>query len=253
MGLLEISGATLGFYGVQALAGADLTVRAGTVTGLIGPNGAGKTTLFNVVSGLLRPDEGRIRFDGQDITGWRPDRITRAGLVRTFQIARGFPRLSVRENLMLYAPAQPGEGVVQALARAPGAVRREQAVADEAARLAERLALDRVLDQPAGALSGGQKKLLELGRALMARPKLVLLDEPAAGVNPSLAATLADHIRLLAQDGTSFLVIEHDMALVERLCDPVIVMTEGRRLVEGSFAAVRADRRVQEAYLGVRA
>jgi branched-chain amino acid transport system ATP-binding protein/neutral amino acid transport system ATP-binding protein len=253
MGLLDIRGATLGFYGVQALAGADLTVRAGTVTGLIGPNGAGKTTLFNVVSGLLKPDGGQILFDGRDITGWRPDRISRAGLVRSFQIARGFPRLSVRENLMLYAPAQPGEGVMQALARSRSAVRREQALAEEAAHLAARLALDRVLDQPAATLSGGQKKLLELGRALMARPKLVLLDEPAAGVNPTLARTLADHIRALAREGTSFLVIEHDMALVESLCDPVIVMTEGRRLVEGSFAAVRADRRVQEAYLGARA
>jgi len=253
MDLLESRGITRSFYGVQALAGVDLTVRAGTITGLIGPNGAGKTTLFNVISGLLRPDAGSIRFDGRDITGWRPDRITAAGLVRTFQIARGFPRLSVRENLMLYAPGQPGERVLAALARPDGAVRRERAISDEAARVAERLALGAVLDQPADALSGGQKKLLELGRALMARPRLVLLDEPAAGVNPTLAATLADHVRDLAREGTSFLVIEHDMALVERLCDPVIVMTEGRRLVEGSFAAVRADRRVQEAYLGVRA
>jgi ABC-type branched-subunit amino acid transport system ATPase component len=142
---------------------------------------------------------------------------------------------------------------MQALARSRGAVRREQALMEEAAHLAARLALDRVLDQPAATLSGGQKKLLELGRALMARPKLVLLDEPAAGVNPTLARTLADHIRALAREGTSFLVIEHDMALVESLCDPVIVMTEGRRLVEGSFAAVRADRRVKEAYLGARA
>ena len=253
MDLLEIHGVARSFYGVQALAGVDLTVRAGTVTGLIGPNGAGKTTLFNVISGLLKPDAGTIRFDGRDITGWRPDRITAAGLVRTFQIARGFPRLSVRENLMLYAPEQPGEGVLAALARPSAALARERDVASEAARLAERLALAPVLDQPAAALSGGQKKLLELGRALMARPRLVLLDEPAAGVNPSLAAELAERIRELARDGTSFLVIEHDMALIERLCDPVIVMTEGRRLVEGSFAAVRADRRVQEAYLGVRA
>jgi ABC-type branched-subunit amino acid transport system ATPase component len=159
----------------------------------------------------------------------------------------------VRENLMLYAPDQPGERVLAALARPGGALRRERAISDDAARIAERLALGAVLDQPADALSGGQKKLLELGRALMARPRLVLLDEPAAGVNPTLAATLAGHVRDLAREGTSFLVIEHDMALVERLCDPVIVMTEGRRLLEGSFTDVRADRRVQEAYLGVRA
>jgi ABC-type branched-subunit amino acid transport system ATPase component len=253
MALLTVTGVTRSFYGVHALAGVDLAVRPGTVTGLIGPNGAGKTTLFNVVSGLLKPDAGRVEFDGRDITAWRPDRITAAGLVRTFQIARGFPRLSVRENLMLYAPDQPGESVLQALLRAGGARGRERAVAAAAARVAARLALESVLDQPAAVLSGGQKKLLELGRALMAAPKLVLLDEPAAGINPTLAATLAEHIRALAREGLTFLVIEHDMALVQRLCDPVIVMTEGRRLVEGSFERVRADPRVQEAYLGVRA
>ncbi len=251
--LLSVTGIRRSFYGVAALAGVDLAVRAGTITGLIGPNGAGKTTLFNVISGLLAPDAGTVAFDDRDITGWRSDRITAAGLVRTFQIARGFPRLSVRENLMLYAPDQPGEGVGQALLRGGVARLRERALSAEAARLAERLALDRVLDAPAADLSGGQKKLLELGRALMARPRLVLLDEPAAGVNPTLAASLAEHIRALAREGTTFLVIEHDMALVRQLCDPVIVMTEGRTLIEGTFAQVRADRRVQEAYLGVRA
>jgi ABC-type branched-subunit amino acid transport system ATPase component len=253
MALLSVTGIRRSFYGVAALAGVDLAVRAGTITGLIGPNGAGKTTLFNVISGLLAPDAGTVAFDDRDITGWRSDRITAAGLVRTFQIARGFPRLSVRENLILYAPDQPGEGVGQALLRGGVARRRERALSAEAARLAERLALDRVLDAPAADLSGGQKKLLELGRALMARPRLVLLDEPAAGVNPTLAATLAEHIRALAREGTTFLVIEHDMALVRQLCDPVIVMTEGRTLIEGTFAQVRADRRVQEAYLGGRA
>ena len=253
MALLSLTGIRRSFYGVAALAGVDLTVRAGTITGLIGPNGAGKTTLFNVISGLLMPDAGTVAFDGRDITGWRSHRITAAGLVRTFQIARGFPRLSVRENLMLYGPDQPGEGVAQALLRGRAARMRERALSIEAQRLAERLALDRVLDAPAADLSGGQKKLLELGRALMARPRLVLLDEPAAGVNPTLAATLAEHIRTLAREGTTFLVIEHDMALVRQLCDPVIVMTEGRTLIEGTFAQVRADRRVQEAYLGVRA
>jgi ABC-type branched-subunit amino acid transport system ATPase component len=253
MALLSVTGIRRSFYGVAALAGVDLSVRAGTITGLIGPNGAGKTTLFNVISGLLAPDGGTVALDGRDITGWRSDRITAAGLVRTFQIARGFPRLSVRENLMLYAPGQPGEGVGQALLRGPTSTARERALSAEAARLAERLALDQVLDAPAADLSGGQKKLLELGRALMARPRLVLLDEPAAGVNPTLAATLAEHIRGLAREGTTFLIIEHDMALVRQLCDPVIVMTEGRTLLEGSFEQVRADRRVQEAYLGVRA
>src|SRR5580698_3022729 len=156
MSLLAIRDITRSFYGVQALAGVSFEVRAGTVTGLIGPNGAGKTTLFNVISGLLKPGAGTVEFDGRDITGWRPDRITAAGLVRTFQIARGFPRLSVRENLMLYAPDQPGERVLQALMRPAGAQRRERALSGEAAHIAELLALDAVLDQPAGNLSGGQ-------------------------------------------------------------------------------------------------
>ena len=221
-------------------------MRAGTITGLIGPNGAGKTTLFNCVSGLIPPDGGRVVFDGADITGWRADRVTRRGLVRTFQIARGFPRLSVLENLMLYGAIQPGETLWRALARPPAVGRREAELRDRAFGVARRLNLMAVSNAPASDLSGGQKKLLELGRALMTDPKLILLDEPIAGVNPTLAGEIARHLEQLRDDGLTFLIIEHHLDVIARLCDPVIV------LAEGSFATLAADPRVQEAYMGRR-
>lgn len=250
MVLLEVRGLTRSFYGAQALSGADLDVQPGTITALIGPNGAGKTTLFGCVSGVVPPDGGTVRLDGQDITGWRPDQVTRAGLTRTFQIARGIPRLSVIENLLLYAQGLPGERLLPALL---GAGRRQaQDALERAFAVAARLNLTRVADTPAGALSGGQKKLLEIGRALMSGPRLILLDEPIAGVNPSLAEGIADQLRALRDEGMTFLVIEHHMDLIAHLCDPVIVMAEGRRLTEGSFAQVADDPRVQEAYMGVR-
>jgi branched-chain amino acid transport system ATP-binding protein/neutral amino acid transport system ATP-binding protein len=237
---------------VHALRGVDLSVLAGRITGLIGPNGAGKTTLFNCISGLVRPDAGSVMFDGTAITGWRADRVTRAGLVRTFQIARGFPRMSVLDNLMLYGAAQPGERVWPALLRSGTARRREASLRQQAEHIAERLRLTRVLHAPAAALSGGQKKLLEIGRALMAHPRLLLLDEPVAGVNPTLAREIGEHLRALVADGISVLLIEHHMDTIAALCDPVIVMAEGRHLREGSFAEVAADPLVQEAYMGRR-
>jgi len=229
--------------------GVDFDVGAGSITALIGPNGAGKTTAFQCISGVLRADGGSVVLDGVDVTGWAPDRITRAGMVRSFQIPRVIARLSVLENLMLYAPGQAGESVVAALAGARGG---EDAAFEAAVAVARRLNLMRVANAPASALSGGQKKLLEIGRALMARPKLVLLDEPVAGVNPSLAEEIAEQLRGLRDEGMTFLVIEHHMDLIARLCDPVIVMAEGRKLTEGSFAAVAGDARVQDAYLGRR-
>jgi ABC-type branched-subunit amino acid transport system ATPase component len=252
MSLLEVRGLTRNYHGVQALRGVDISVSAGRITGLIGPNGAGKTTLFNCVSGLVRPDAGRVTFDGRNITGWRADCVTRAGLVRTFQIARGFPRLTVLDNLMLYGPGQPGEGVCSALLRSPSARRRESELRNEAERIAERLRLSRLVHVPASALSGGQKKLLEIGRALMARPRLLLLDEPVAGVNPTLAREIGEHLRRLVADGISVLLIEHHMDTVAALCDRVIVMAEGRHLREGDFGALAADPLVQEAYMGRR-
>jgi ABC-type branched-subunit amino acid transport system ATPase component len=252
MPLLEVRGLTRSYYGVHALRGVDLSVEAGRITGLIGPNGAGKTTLFNCVSGLVSPDAGSVGFAGLTITGWRPDRITGAGLVRTFQIARGFPRLSVLENLLLYGTRQRGERLVQAVLRSPGARRREVELRERARAIAQRLNLARVLDYRAGDLSGGQKKLLEIGRALMAEPKLLLLDEPVAGVNPTLAREIGDHLRGLLADGISVLLIEHHMDTIAALCDPVIVMAEGRHLRQGSFAELASDPVVQEAYMGRR-
>ncbi len=252
MALLEIADLHRSFYGVAALTGVSFQVQPGSITGLIGPNGAGKTTLFNCVSGLVPPHRGQVRFDGADITGWRPDRITRRGLVRTFQIARGFPRLSVMENLLLYGAEQPGERLLPALLRSKEARRREEALQERAFAIATRLNLRRVLDAPSVALSGGQKKLLEIGRALMTDPKLILLDEPIAGINPALADEIAAHLESLRRDGLAFLVIEHHMDMIARLCDPVIVMAEGRTLAEGPFAEIAGRDDVQEAYMGRR-
>ena len=247
--LLQVRGVTRSFYGVHALNGVDLAVRAGTITALIGPNGAGKTTLFGCVSGVVPPSGGQVVFDGQDITGWPADRITRAGLTRTFQIARGIPRLTVLENLLLYAPGLPGNRLWPALAGGRG---KERAALVRAWQVAERLNLARVANNQAVALSGGQKKLLEIGRALMAAPRMVLLDEPIAGVNPTLAEEIAGHLRTLRDEGMTFLVIEHHMDLIAKLCDPVICMAEGRRLAEGGFSQVANDPAVQEAYMGKR-
>jgi ABC-type branched-subunit amino acid transport system ATPase component len=251
--LLDIKNLRRAFYGLEVLRGVDMAVRSGGITGLIGPNGAGKTTLFNVVSGLVPPDAGSIRFDGREIGRRAPDVVSRAGLVRTFQVARGFPKLSVFQHLMLYGRDQPGESLWQAIVGSRAAREREAALAERAWETARFLRLDRLIDNPATALSGGQKKLLEIGRALMAEPKLVLLDEPTAGVNPTLQNEIGERLLELPKRGISVLLIEHDMSFIAQLCDPVIVMAEGQVLTEGSFDAVRADPRVREAYLGKRA
>ena len=250
--LLEVKGVTRSFYGVKVLNGVDLTVIDGTITGLIGPNGAGKSTLFNAVSGLFPPDGGQVLLDGADITGASPRERVERGLVRTFQLARGFPKLSVFQHLMLYGQGHPGEGLLASLTGNLNARRHEKELAEEALAVAARLRLSHVLDNPVTALSGGQKKLLEIGRALMAKPRLILLDEPMAGVNPTLTGEIAEHLRTLNAEGVTICLIEHDMKLIGHLCDPVIVMAEGRRLTQGSFEQVVADERVQEAYLGGR-
>ena len=252
MALLEVRGLRHRFGGVTALDGADLDVEPQKITGLIGPNGAGKTTLFNAVSGALRPQRGTVRFAGLDVTGWRPDRLVDAGLSRTFQIARGLAQLTVIENLMLYGKHQPGETFSAAVLRTAAARKREDEVRERALDVARELDLLPVGDSRAIDLSGGQKKLLELGRALMADPKLILLDEPAAGINPTLARRLAEHILVLKARGLTFLIIEHNMGLVAELCDHVVVLAQGKRLTEGRFADLRADARVQEAYMGHR-
>jgi branched-chain amino acid transport system ATP-binding protein len=248
--LLEVLHLTRRFGGVRALDGVHLCVEARRITGLIGPNGAGKTTLFNCISGVVSPHAGSVRFAGRDITAWRPDRIARVGLVRTFQIARGFPRLSVYENLLLYGDGQPGERAWRALTRSRASQQREAELVEAAYAIAERLNLVRVLNEPASSLSGGQKKLLEIGRVLMARPSLILLDEPVAGVNPSLTREIARHLRGLVDEGLTILLIEHHLDTIAQLCDHVAVLAEGRNLAEGSFAELAADERVQEAYMG---
>jgi ABC-type branched-subunit amino acid transport system ATPase component len=250
--LLDVRAVTRSFYGVAALRGVTLAVEASRITGLIGPNGAGKTTLFNCVSGLVPPDAGRIVFDNVDITGARPDLIARRGLVRTFQIARGFPRLTVLEHLLLHGQAQPGEKLSVALLRSAAMREREAELYARALEVARRLELTRVLYNTAAELSGGQKKLLEIGRALMAEPKMLLLDEPIAGVNPTLARAIGERLRELAADGITILLIEHQMDAIARLCDHVIVLAEGRTLIEGTFAALAENPVVQEAYMGRR-
>jgi len=250
--LLDVRAVTRSFYGVAALRGVTLAVEPSRITGLIGPNGAGKTTLFNCVSGLVPPDAGRIVFDNTDITGARPDVIAQRGLVRTFQIARGFPRLTVLEHLLLHGQAQPGEKLSVALLRTAAMQKREATLYARAIEVARRLDLTRVLANTAAELSGGQKKLLEIGRALMAEPKMLLLDEPIAGVNPTLARAIGERLRELAADGITILLIEHQMDAIARLCDHVIVLAEGRTLIEGTFGTLAANPVVQEAYMGRR-
>ncbi|MEM0906564.1 MAG: ABC transporter ATP-binding protein [Pseudomonadota bacterium] len=251
--LLEVNGLERAFYGVKALTGASFAVRRGTITGLIGPNGAGKTTAFNCISGVIPPEAGKVVFDGVDVTGERPEEIAHHGLVRTFQISRGFPRLTVLESLLLHGEDQPGERLPVALFQPSKARAREAALTARAHEVAARLNLSAVLSNLSSDLSGGQKKLLEIGRALMARPKMILLDEPVAGVNPTLAGGIAERIAELCATGLTFLIVEHDMDVVARLCDPVIVMAGGATLTEGTFDEIVADTRVQDAYLGRRA
>jgi branched-chain amino acid transport system ATP-binding protein len=249
--LLSIRGVKKRFGGLRALDGVSLEVRRGSITGLIGPNGAGKTTLFDVVSGLLSPDAGQIRLGAHRLDGRPAHEIARLGVARTFQIPRPLARLSVLENLRLYAKDQRGERLWELVARRRDVARQEAAITERARAILELVDLAHLADAPAGTLSGGQKKLLELSRVLMGDPALILLDEPGAGVNPTLMRALVAAIRALGARGLTFLLIEHDMDLITELCDPVIVLAEGRRLIEGPIAELRRDPRVLEAYLGM--
>jgi branched-chain amino acid transport system ATP-binding protein len=252
-GFLVVDRLTKSFGGVRAVDGCTLAVREGTITGLIGPNGAGKTTLFNLLTGFHRPDGGRVTFRGADITGLPPYQVFRRGICRTFQIPREFKDLTVVENLLVVPPDQVGERLWTPWLQ-PGRIRAEEArLRDTAAAVLEQVGLTRLADDPAWTLSGGQKKLLELGRALMADPKLLMLDEPGAGVNPTQMKELKRSIQRLATERSiTILLIEHDMDLVMAVCNPVIVMSEGRPLAEGTPDAVRRDPRVLAAYLGAR-
>jgi branched-chain amino acid transport system ATP-binding protein len=249
--IFEAEGVVKRFGGIRAVDGASLSVREGSITALIGPNGAGKTTLFNVITGFYRPDGGRAVFAGHDVLGHPPYAIARLGMVRTFQITKALAAMPVIDNMMLGAPDQPGERLVNVLFRPAASRRREAEVHEQAMELLDVFNLTRLADEYAGTLSGGQRKLLELARALMARPRFLLLDEPMAGINPTLGRRLLDHMqRLRAQDGVTFLFIEHDMEVVMNHSDRVIVMAEGRVIADGEPHEVRADRAVIDAYLG---
>src|SRR5262245_45555086 len=248
--MLEVSGLVKAFGSLRAVDGVDLAIQAGTITGLIGPNGAGKTTLFNLIAGTLVPDAGAIRFLGERIDRLSPDRIFARGLARTFQVPRPFPQMTVLENLMLVPPGQCGERFWNNWVR-PGRVRGEERGARERAmEVLELCDLAAQAGETAGRLSGGQQKLLELARVLVAEPRLILLDEPAAGVNPALLETLVDRVVRLNRRGVTFLVIEHNIDLVVRLCRPIVVMAQGTLIYHGDAEGLRKDRRVLDAYLG---
>lgn len=249
--MLEVGNVSLAFGGIRAVNDCSFTVRQGTITGLIGPNGAGKSTLFNIIAGALKPQAGSITLDGREIVGTPTHELFHQGLVRTFQIPHEFSRMTVRENLMLVPPEQRGENLIQSWLRW-GAVRREEAaVRRKADEVMDFLKLSHLADTLAGTLSGGQKKLLDLGRTMMTEARLVLLDEPGAGVNRTLLGAIVEAIaRLNRERGYTFCLIEHDMDVISRLCDPVIVMAQGTVLTEGPMDQVRADPRVREVYLG---
>lgn len=239
------------FGGFSAVDGANLTIETGSITGLIGPNGAGKSTLFNVIAGVYAPTSGRVIMDGEDITGLAPHELFHKGLLRTFQLAHEFSTMTVRENLMMVPAGQTGEGLLGTwLSR--GKIRREEeALRAKADEVLDFLTISHVADEKAGNLSGGQKKLLELGRTMMVDAKIVFLDEVGAGVNRTLLMTIADAIvRLNKERGYTFCVIEHDMDFIGKLCDPVIVMAEGKVLAQGSADSIMQNETVIEAYLG---
>jgi branched-chain amino acid transport system ATP-binding protein len=239
------------FGGFRAVDGASLTIKTGSITGLIGPNGAGKTTLFNVIAGRLPPTSGRVLMDGEDITGLPPHVLFHKGLLRTFQIAHEFGSMTVRENLMMVPANQSGETLWNTWFNRGKVAEEEVRIRAKADEVLEFLTISHLADQKASNISGGQKKLLELGRTMMVDAKIVFLDEVGAGVNRTLLNTIGDAIvRLNKERGYTFCVIEHDMDFIARLCDPVIVMAEGKVLALGTVDEVKNDERVIEAYLG---
>jgi branched-chain amino acid transport system ATP-binding protein len=249
--VIDVEHITKRFGGLTAVNDCSLQVERGSITGLIGPNGAGKSTLFHIVGGNIVPDSGRVIFDGVDVTGLKPHQLFRRGLLRTFQIAHEFSNMTALENLMVVPGDQPGESLANTLLRPAMVRRREAEVHQKASDVIQFLRLGHVKNELAGNLSGGQKKLLELGRTMMVDAKVVLLDEVAAGVNRTLLQDLAGNIERMNRElGYTFFVIEHDMDLIGRLCDPVIVMAQGERIAEGPMAEIRANPAIIEAYFG---
>ena len=239
------------FGGVRAVNGASLSVQPGSITGLIGPNGAGKTTLFNVIAGLYQPTSGKVLLDGADITSLKPHELFHKGVLRTFQLAHEFSTLTVRDNLMMVPPNQAGESLLNTWFKPSLVKAHEEEIRSKADEVIRFLELEQVADEFAGNLSGGQKKLLELGRTMMVDAKIVFLDEVGAGVNRTLLRKIGDAIiKLNEERNYTFCLIEHDMEFVARLCDPVICMAEGAVLTEGTIDEVKNNEQVIEAYLG---
>ena len=249
--MIEVRDLHKHFGGFHAVDGATLTIEEGSITGLIGPNGAGKTTLFNVIAGRLPPTSGQVLMQGEDITGLPPHDLFHKGLLRTFQIAHEFSSMTVRENLMMVPGGQSGERLWNAWFGRGRIANDERELLKKADEVLEFLTIDHLRDEKAGNLSGGQKKLLELGRTMMVDARIVFLDEVGAGVNRTLLNTIADAIlRLNKERGYTFCVIEHDMDFIGRLCDPVICMAEGKVLAEGTIDEIKSNEQVIEAYLG---
>ncbi len=252
--LLEVRDVVKHYGGVVAVSGASLDVEERSITGLIGPNGAGKTTLFNIISGFRHPEHGSVRFAGERIERRSADRVARGGLVRTFQQTKALARMTVFDNMLLAAPRQPGEHVWRLLASPRAVRRRERELVDRARELLALVRLDGHADAYAGTLSGGQRKLLEFARALMVEPRMVMLDEPMAGVNPTLGHQLLERVQeLRTTRGTTFMLIEHDLEVVMALSDLVHVMSNGAVIASGPPASIRGDRDVIDAYLGTHA
>ncbi|MFB4203755.1 Lipopolysaccharide export system ATP-binding protein LptB [wastewater metagenome] len=249
--MITIDNVSKAFGGLKAVQNVSFEVERGSITGLIGPNGAGKSTLFNIVAGLIPPDSGRITLEGTDITGIPPHRLFHMGLVRTFQIPHEFSRMTVRENLMVVPAGQSGENLFNAWFRWARVRREDSRVLEQVEEVLDFLEIGHVADELAGNLSGGQKKLLDLGRAMMTDAKAVLLDEPGAGVNRTLLGRISAAIqRLNTERGYTFCVIEHDMDLISTLCEPVHVMANGELIASGPMAELRQNEQVREAYLG---
>ena len=248
--LLSAKGLSKSFGGIRAVNNAYLEVPRGSITGLIGPNGAGKTTLFNLLSNFIRPDKGEVFLDGQPIHQLPPYQIALKGCVRTFQVARVLSRLTVLENMLLASPGQTGENFLKVWFQGAKIRQQEQENRAKALDILDSIGLVEKAQDYAGALSGGQRKLLEIGRALMTEPKLILLDEPAAGVNPTLIAQISDHIIEWNRQGITFLIIEHNMDVIMSLCHHVWVLAEGTNLADGIPSEIQKNERVLKAYLG---
>ena len=249
--MIEVEDIHKHFGGFHAVDGATLSIDEGSITGLIGPNGAGKTTLFNVIAGVLRPTSGRVFMQGEDITGLPPHTLFHKGLLRTFQIAHEFASMTCRENLMMVPGGQTGETLWNTWFGRKRIADEERALRAKADEVLEFLTISHLADHKAGQVSGGQKKLLELGRTMMVDARIVFLDEVGAGVNRTLLNTIGDAILQLNKErGYTFVVIEHDMDFIGKICGPVICMAEGKVLAEGSLAEIKANEQVIEAYLG---